>query len=44
MLEHNVWDQVQMPKGQNVVGCKWIIKKKIDDKGKIEWFKARLVA
>ena len=44
LQDHNVWDLVPLPKGQNVVGCKWIFKKKMNENGDIERFKARLVA
>ena len=44
LQKHHVWDLVPLPEGQNVVGCRWIFKKKTDDSGNVDRFKARLVA
>ena len=35
---------VPLPKGKNVIGCKWVYKTKFKSDGAIEKFKARLVA
>ena len=44
MQEHEVWNLVEIPAEKKAVGCKWIFKIKTDSEGKIERFKARLVA
>ena len=38
------WDLVHLPKGQNLVGRKWVFKKKFCADGSVERYKARLVA
>ena len=44
-LEHNdVWELVELPKGCKVVGSKWVFKVKVDSDGRVERYKARLVA
>jgi hypothetical protein len=44
MSSNGVWDLVEILNGAKKVGCKWIYKTKYDSKGKIERFKAKLVA
>ena len=44
MVENNVWDLVELPKGSKRVECKWVFKTKRDSNGNIERFKDRLVA
>jgi hypothetical protein len=44
MSSNGVWDLVEIPDGAKRVGCKWVYKTKYDSKGKVERFKARLVA
>ena len=44
LMEHNTWDLVDLPKGCNLVGCKWVYKTKRKADGKMDQFKARLVA
>ncbi|XXG72826.1 hypothetical protein AAC387_Pa07g1836 [Persea americana] len=44
MATNEVWDIVELPKGSKAVGCKWVFKTKKDSKGKVERFKAQLVA
>jgi hypothetical protein len=44
-LEKNkTWELVHLPAGKRVVGCKWIYTVKQNPEGKIERYKARLVA
>nr|KAJ0225358.1 hypothetical protein LSAT_V11C100003830 [Lactuca sativa] len=44
MTENQVWNLVDNVPGHNIVGCKWIFKKKTDMDGKVHTFKDRLVA
>jgi len=44
LLMNDTWDIVNVPKGTNVIGCKWVFKTKRDARGNIIRFKARLVA
>ena len=38
------WDLPQLPTGRKIVGRKWLFKKKLNAKDKVEKYKARLVA
>ena len=40
----NTWDVVERPPGKNIVGCKWVLHIKKDAEGRIDKYKARLVA
>ena len=42
--DNDVWDLVELPKGQKVVGSKWVFKLKRNEDGSVERCKARLVA
>ena len=44
MSTNKVWDLVEIPEGTKKVSCKWVYKTKYTSKGKIERFKARLMA
>ena len=44
MYSNSVWSLVKAPKGVKPIECKWIYKRKIRPDGKVETFKARLVA
>ena len=44
MYSNQVWDLVKTPNGIKPVGCKWIYKRKREIDGKVETFKAKLVA
>ena len=44
MYSNQVWDLVKAPNGIKLVGCKWVYKRKRGIDGKVETFKARLVA
>ncbi|CAI7870966.1 unnamed protein product [Closterium sp. NIES-53] len=42
--ENDVFELVDPPKGAYLVGCKWVLKKKLGADGSVECYKARLVA
>ena len=44
LAQNDVWDLVPLPAGKKTVGCKWVFKKKTEADGKVERFKAPLVA
>lgn len=44
MVNNDVWELVELPRNCKAIDCKWIFKTKTDSKGKIERFKARLMA
>jgi hypothetical protein len=44
MDNNNVWDLMDLPNGCRPIGCKWVFKTKKDSTGKIERYKAKLVA
>ena len=41
---NGVWDLVKLPNEVKAIGCKWVFKTKRNSLGKIERYKARLVA
>ena len=41
---NDVWKLVEPPLNRNIVGSKWIFRKKVDTNGAVGWYKARLVA
>lgn len=44
LIENKTWKLVDLPKGKNIVGCKWVYKIKTNADGTIQKYKARLVA
>eukprot|EP00253_Pinus_taeda_P021873 PITA_21873 len=42
--KNEVWYQVEFPAGRKPIGRKWVFKKKMNAKGKVEKYKSRLVA
>ena len=44
MYSNQVWDIAKAPNGIKLVGCKWVCKRKSGIDGKVETFKAWLVA
>ena len=44
MYSNQVWDLMEPPERIKPIGCKWIYKKKRGADGKVETFKARLIA
>ena len=44
-LEKNkIWDLIELPIGKKAVSCKWVFTVKQSPEGKVERYKARLVA
>ena len=44
LRNNDVWELVELPVGWKVVGSKWVYKVKVDSDGRVERYKARLVA
>ena len=44
MYANQVWTLVNPSEGIVPIGCKWIFKRKIDADGKVDTYKARLIA
>eukprot|EP00253_Pinus_taeda_P027985 PITA_27985 len=44
LLANDTWDLVPLPKGQNLVRCKWVYRTKFGPDGKVDRHKAHLVA
>ena len=42
--KNEAWDLVELPAGRKPIGNKWVFKKKTNVEGKMEKYKARLVA
>jgi hypothetical protein len=42
--KNEAWDLVEFPTGRNPIGNKWVFKKKLNVEGKVEKYKAQLVA
>ena len=38
------WDLVELPTRRNPIGRKWVFKKNLNEEGKVEKYKSRLVA
>ncbi len=44
LQSNNVWELVELPEGRKAVGSRWVFKVKWNEHGKVERYKARLVA
>ena len=44
LVTNSTWKVVERPENCNIIGCKWVFKTKYDQSGRIERWKARLVA
>ena len=43
LVENDVWKFKKLPEGRKAIGCKWILKRKLNPDGTVERYKARLV-
>ena len=41
--KNQTWEVAEVPKGHKTIGVKWVFKKKMNPKGEVERYKARLV-
>lgn len=44
LIENDTWKLMELPSGRKTVGCKWVFRTKHGSDGRVERFKARLVA
>jgi hypothetical protein len=44
LQKNETWDLFKLPSGRNLVGSKWVFKKKMNATGQVEKFESRLVA
>lgn len=44
LMDNETWELVNLPKGREAIGCKWVFKLKYTSDGEVERFKGRLVA
>ena len=44
LISNRTWKLVDLPPGCKIIGCKWVLRKKLKPDGSIDKFKARLVA
>ena len=44
MYSHNMWTLMDLPQGVKPIGCKWVYKIKKGVDGKVETYKAKMVA
>ncbi|KFD60150.1 hypothetical protein M514_27678 [Trichuris suis] len=44
LKDYKVWELVDLPQGKKPISCKWVFKAKLDSQGRVQTYKARLVA
>ena len=44
MEKNEIWELVELPKDRKIIGCKWVFKLNKGVDGKVERYKARLIA
>ena len=44
LISNRTWKLVDLPSGCKTIGCKWVLRKKLESGGSIDKYKARLVA
>ncbi|CAI8619364.1 unnamed protein product [Vicia faba] len=42
--KNNTWELTKLPRGQKIIGVKWVFKTKLKESGEVDKYKARLVA
>jgi hypothetical protein len=44
LMKNHTWDHISLPKGRNLIRCKWVYRTKYEADGSIDKHKARLMA
>lgn len=44
IVKNDTWELTELPSGVKTIGVKWIFKKKLNEHGEVDKYKARLVA
>lgn len=43
IVTNNTWELTELPKGHKIISVKWIYKTKLNENGKVDKYKTRLV-
>lgn len=44
IIKNKTWELVELPKGEEPIGCKWLYKHKFKEDGSVKKYTVRLVA